>query len=47
MRETTNPMRATRADRATRVLVTVPKDLATATWLCDELLGVLERGAKR
>jgi len=47
MNEATELIRPTRADQATRVLVTVRKKLSTATWLCDELLGVLERGAKR
>lgn len=36
-----------RTDRATAVLLTFRKGLSTATWLCDEILGVLERGAKR
>lgn len=47
MTETTDLVRLTRADQAARVLLTVRKGLSTATWLCDELLGVLERGAKR
>lgn len=36
-----------RVDQATRLLTTVRKGLSTATWLYDELLGVLGRGAKR
>lgn len=47
MSETTELARTTRADQATRILGTVRKGLSTATWLCDELLGVIERGAKR
>jgi hypothetical protein len=47
MSEATDLARPTRADQATRVLATVRKGLSTATWLCDEMLGVLERGAKR
>ncbi|WP_181420119.1 hypothetical protein [Curtobacterium sp. MCPF17_003] len=47
MSEATDLARPRRADQATRILVTVRKGLSTATWLCDELLGVLERGAKR
>ncbi|WIA95784.1 hypothetical protein [Curtobacterium sp. MCBA15_004] len=45
MSETTTLARPTRADQAKRILTTVRKGLSTATWLCDELLGVLERGA--
>ena len=47
MSEATDMVRPNRADQATRILVTVRKGLSTATWLCDELLGVLERGGKR
>jgi hypothetical protein len=47
MSEATDLVRPTRADQATRIIVSVRKGLSTATWLCDELLGVLERGAKR
>lgn len=47
MSETMDVARPTRADQATRILTTVRKGLSTATWLCDELLGVIERGAKR
>lgn len=47
MSETTTLARTSRADQATRVLTAVREGLSTATWLCDELLGVLERGAKR
>jgi hypothetical protein len=47
MSETTTLAPLSRAQQATRVLVTVRKGLSTATWLCDELLGVLERGSKR
>lgn len=47
MSDTNDLARTTRVDQATRVLVTVRRGLGTAVWLCDELLGVLERGAKR
>jgi len=47
MTETTPLARPSRADQAARVLTTLRRGLSTATWLCDELLGVLERGAKR
>lgn len=47
MSETTDLARPTRADQAARVLHTVRRGLSTATWLCDELLGVIERGARR
>lgn len=47
MSETNTLARMTRADQVTRVLTTVRRGLSTATWLCDELLGVIERGAKR
>ncbi|ROP60323.1 hypothetical protein [Curtobacterium sp. ZW137] len=47
MSETRELVRPTRADQATRVLVAVRRGLSTATWLCDEALGVLERGAQR
>jgi hypothetical protein len=46
MSDLTDLARTTRADQAKRVLVAVRRGLSTATWLCDELLGVLERGAK-
>jgi len=47
MSETTDLVHPSRMQQTTRVLMTVRKGLSTATWLCDELLGVLERGAKR
>ncbi len=47
MDDTTDLARTTRVDQATRVLVSVRRGLGTALWLCDEMLGVLERGAKR
>jgi hypothetical protein len=47
MSETTDLARTSRTDQATRVLVSVRRGLGTAVWLCDELLGMLERGAKR
>jgi hypothetical protein len=47
MSDTTDLARTTRVDQATRMLVTVRRGLGTAVWLCDELLGVLERRARR
>ncbi|TDW69191.1 hypothetical protein EDF51_106175 [Curtobacterium sp. PhB25] len=47
MSEVAPAARLSRVDQAARILTTVRKGLSTATWLCDEMLGVLERGAKR